>query len=73
MSQSQIPQSKWCSEAGAADYLDCSRSFLSKDRVTGLHGIPFYRLGRHIRYSIDDLDDFLLRSRTRAGAATEGE
>ena len=69
---SHIPQSKWRSEEGAARYLNCSRSFLSKDRVTGLHGIPFYRLGRHIRYNIDDLDDFLLRSRTQSFVADMG-
>ena len=69
---SHIPQSKWRSEEEAARYLDCSRSFLSKDRVTGLHGIPFYRLGRHIRYNIDDLDDFLMRSRTQSFVATVG-
>ena len=69
---SHIPQSKWRSEEEAARYLDCSRSFLSKDRVTGLHGIPFYRLGRHIRYNVDDLDDFLMRSRTQSFVAGVG-
>lgn len=50
---------KWLSPQQAALYLGCSKVFLDKDRCTKLHGIPFSRLGRHIRYSIDDLDHWL--------------
>ena len=49
----------WLTVEQAADYLGCSRNFLDKDRVTRLHGIPFARLGRHIRYSRDALDAYL--------------
>lgn len=59
-------RSRWLTPQQAADYLGCSRNFLDKDRVTRLHGIPFARLGRHIRYSVDDLDAFLERSKLAA-------
>ena len=49
----------WLTPQEAADYLGCSKAFLDKDRVTGLHGIPFGYLGRNIRYNVNDLDDFL--------------
>lgn len=50
---------RWLSVEEAARYLGCSRNFLDKDRVTQLHGIPFTRLGRHIRYDRLKLDSFL--------------
>ena len=49
----------WLTVPEAAEYLGCSRSMLDKDRVTGLLGIPFSRLGRHIRYSRKALDAYL--------------
>jgi len=52
-------QSQWMSPAEAAAYLGCSRNFLDKDRITGLLGIPFSKLGRHIRYSREALDAYL--------------
>ena len=56
----------WLKTQQAANYLGCSRAFLDKDRGTRLHGIPFSRLGRHIRYARTDLDNFLERSKVRA-------
>ena len=50
---------EWLTPKQAAEYLGCSRSLLDKDRITGLLGIPFSRLGRHIRYSRKALDAFL--------------
>jgi excisionase family DNA binding protein len=58
---------RWVSPQQAADHLGCSRNFLDKDRITRLHGIPFARLGRHIRYDIADLDAFLERSKVLPG------
>lgn len=52
-------QKDWLTVPEAAEYLGCSRSMLDKDRVTGLLGIPFSRLGRHIRYSRKALDAYL--------------
>lgn len=50
---------EWLTSKQAAEYLGCSRSLLDKDRITGLLGIPFSRLGRHIRYSRKALDAYL--------------
>ena len=50
---------RWLTVVAAAIYLDCSRNLLDKDRITKLHGIPYSRLGRHIRYDRADLDAFL--------------
>lgn len=60
-------QSRWLTIPEAAAYLKCCRNFLDKDRITGLHGIPFARLGRHIRYDVSDLDAWLERSKESAG------
>ena len=56
--EATIP-TNWLTVGQAADYLGCSRNFLDKDRVNRLHGIPFARLGRHIRYSRAALDAYL--------------
>jgi len=55
---------KWGTTKIAAQYLDCSESLLAKDRISGLLGIPFCRLGRHIRYNLDDLDAYLESQKT---------
>ena len=52
-------QSRWLTIPEAAAYLKCCRNFLDKDRITKLHGIPFTKLGRHIRYDRLDLDAWL--------------
>jgi len=58
---------RWLPPADAAIYLGCSKSFLDQDRVRKLHGIPFSKLGRHIRYCVDDLDAYLERNRVQVG------
>jgi excisionase family DNA binding protein len=60
----QIKEKRWLTPQEAAQYLGCSRNFLDKDRVHRLHGIPFCRLGRHIRYDQFDLDAYLEGSKT---------
>jgi hypothetical protein len=47
--------------------LQCSESFLHQDRHSRVHGIPFSRLGRHVRYRQSDLDEFLEHSKSKAG------
>jgi hypothetical protein len=42
---------------GAADYLACSVSFLEKCRVNG-EGPRFHKLGKAVRYKIEELDVF---------------
>jgi len=62
----QTKERRWLSPQAAAEYLGCSRNFLDKDRVTRLHGIPFCRLGRHIRYDQFDLDAYLEGSKAQS-------
>lgn len=57
MSKQQTTQ--YLTTKQAAAYLNCSKNFLDKDRLTRLHGIPFARLGKKILYDISDLDAFL--------------
>lgn len=42
----------------AAKFLNVSRSFLDKDRISEKR-IPFMRIGRKIAYDIKDLEAFL--------------
>jgi predicted DNA-binding transcriptional regulator AlpA len=51
-------------EAEAASYTGMSRSFLRQDRMNGqrenrTHGPKYIRIGRSIRYLIEDLDAWL--------------
>ena len=62
MENAVVPR-RWLSNAEAAAYLCCSEHFLNKDRLTRSHGIPYYRLGRHIRYDLNDLDAILEQSK----------
>ncbi len=49
----------WFTVSEAAEYLGCSQAFLNKDRGARLLGIPFCRMGRHIRYERSQLDAWL--------------
>lgn len=51
--------SRWLSVDQAAQYLGCSRNFLDKDRSAKVHGIPFTKLGRNIRYDRLQLDAYM--------------
>ncbi len=53
---------KWLTVKQAADYLGCHRSFLDHDRSSG-NKISYLRIGRHIRYSVADLDFFMESSK----------
>lgn len=51
-------------EAEAARYIGMSRAFLRRTRMEGAlprrtAGPPFVRIGRAIRYAVDDLDVFI--------------
>ena len=50
---------KFLPPARAAQYLNCSKNFLDRDRIYKIHGIPFIRLGKKILYDILDLDAFM--------------
>ncbi len=47
----------------AADYCRLSVDFLNKARCFQTDGPAYVRLGRSIRYSIDDLNSWLARNR----------
>ena len=51
--------SKYINEKQAADYLSCAPITLAKDRCDRKLGIPFYKLGRCVRYKKDDLDAWM--------------
>ena len=57
---------RWLSPQQAAAYLGCSKNFLDKDRITRLHGIPWSRLGRHIKYDQFDLDAYMERAKAQS-------
>jgi excisionase family DNA binding protein len=46
-------------ETEAAAYLNCAPITLAKDRCDQKLGIPFYKLGRCVRYKKDDLDAWM--------------
>ena len=58
---------KWLTTAEAAQYFGASCNFLAKDRCNGLLQIPFHKMGRHIRYNINELDEWL-KGRGNQGA-----
>lgn len=68
----QSQANRWLKVQAAADYLGCCRSLLDKDRQNRLLGIPFSRLGRHIRYDRVDLDAWLESRKERPGEAHNG-
>ena len=57
---------RWLTTKQAAAYLGCSAALLEKDRWSRLLGIPFSRLGRHIRYDMLALDEYLERNKQGA-------
>ena len=59
-----ISDNRWLTVIEAAKHIKSSRNLLDKDRSSRLHGIPFYRLGRHVRYLASDLDDWLKSSKS---------
>ncbi len=55
-------------EAEAAEYIAMSRSFLRQDRMNGprkgrTHAPPYIKVGRAVRYLLEDLDAWLLSHR----------
>lgn len=61
-------QSKLIDEAAAAQYISMSVAFLRADRCRGRTGSrtvgpPWYKFGRSIKYSIDDLDAWVAAHR----------
>jgi hypothetical protein len=55
---------KFTNTAGAAEYLQLAVSTLEKLRVGG-GGPAYHKLGRTVRYRVDDLDDWAMSRRVR--------
>jgi hypothetical protein len=47
----------------ASDYIGVAESTLEKDRVTGLLGVPYIKIGRTVVYDTADLDAYLAAQR----------
>jgi hypothetical protein len=63
---------RYANTAGVADYTGLSRAFFEKARVTGIPQIPFLKIGRAVRYDLDQIDQFMAdraRISTSAGEA----
>ena len=54
----------WLTSREAASYLRMGSNFLDYDRCKKTVGIPFYRIGRRIRYKRSDLDAYLESQRS---------
>jgi len=50
-------------QAQAAEYLGVAESSLEKDRVLGLLGVPYIKIGRTVVYDTADLDAYLAARR----------
>lgn len=66
-------QPKLVDEAAAARYIGMSVAFLRADRCRGRTGSrtggpPWYKFGRSIKYSIDDLDAWIASHRVDRAA-----
>lgn len=58
----------YLTECETAEYICMSRSFLRQSRMTGTlpnrtPGPPYIKIGRSIRYSVDDLEAWLAEHR----------
>jgi len=70
MQYSDLSESKLLKEVDAAKYLSCSPNTLRKQRSDGerenhIPIVPFIKLGKMIRYSIDDLDSYIEQHRVQ--------
>ena len=60
------PLKNWYCTKELAHYTDLSASFFEKLRCYG-GGPPFYKIGRNVRYQIEDVDAWLELKRCDAG------
>ena len=77
MTESEKPKrtsgvARLLNEVDACGYLGVSRSFLARARMDGPRegrtpGPPFVKLGRAVRYAIEDLDAYIASNRHEPG------
>ena len=59
-------------ETQASQYLNLSTPTLRKWRCTGVPVLKYYKLGRAVKYSVDDLEEFIRRG-AQGGDDGDGE
>jgi excisionase family DNA binding protein len=62
-------QQEMLSRAAAAEYLGIKPQTLASWAVTGRYSVPFFRVGKSVRYRISDLEKWL--AARRAGGVDE--
>lgn len=60
---------KFLTTQQTAELFGLSKSFLEKDRVTKLHGIPFAKVGRRVLYDPAAVESWLKAHTVNAGEA----
>ena len=60
------PDKRWLCTKELANYTGYSASFFEKLRCYG-GGPPFYKIGRNVRYQIEDVENWLELKRCDAG------
>lgn len=63
---------KLITETEAARLMGCSPDKLQKDRVKG-DSIPFYKIGRNVRYNVNDIMAYLEQQRFTSTTEYEGK
>jgi excisionase family DNA binding protein len=69
MATINFSQLEMLSRAAAAQYLGIQPQTLASWAVTGRYSIPFFRVGKSVRYRVSDLDKWL--ASRRAGGVGE--
>lgn len=64
--------SRWVAGKEAARYLGVSEGMLEEDRRTGRLGIPFHRIGRTVRYDLNEIDAWVRSGCSNPGSKGQG-
>ena len=54
---------QWLTRAEAAEYIGVAYSTLNNWASNGRQEIPYYKVGRHVKYKQHDLDEWLEKQR----------
>lgn len=60
MEPNSNPKANWLTRKEAAEYLGVAESTLANWACTKKFHLPYYRVGRSVRYRTSDLDAFVL-------------
>ncbi|HVB15166.1 MAG TPA: hypothetical protein VNF04_01405 [Stellaceae bacterium] len=59
MQRETLSHKRYADTQATAEYMNMSAGFLEKARVTGTPKIPFLKIGRSVRYDLDQIDAFM--------------